>query len=205
MTPAVQTAIRLGLTELLRQRERIEAEIAEVRAALGETAPEPEPAPTRTLPPLTPHGDSPPPAEELIRYLGASLGRVAFSGAHPRPEWTDAQGVTRRLYVGGDAQNAHTGLGVGIPQALGLRRGFWLTADEVDRMAQHKRDRAGRRSPAPKPPPGPADDWRKGRHMVRDAAMVRKAEDMGIGRVFGGVAWLTPMEDAQIRANLRAV
>lgn len=222
MTPAVRLALHLGLTEFLRQREELDTKIADVRAALGETEPAVEPSPVRVLPALSsaPPGvtttvlsstalcrfvncDAPPPAEELRRYIG--MGRAAFSAAHPRPEWTDAEGVTRRLYVGGDAQNAHMHLHIGIPQALGLRRGFWLTAAEADRMAQHKRDRAGTRKAANTPSPAPAEeDWRKGRHLVRDAAMVRKAQDLGVGRLVGDVVWLTPLEDGQVRAHLRA-
>lgn len=205
MTPAVRLALHLGLTDLLRQREELDTQINDVRAALGETEPAAEPAPVRVLPALTtPHtGDGRPSAEDLMRYIG--MGRAAFSAARPRPEWTDAEGVTRRLYVGGDAQNAHMHLHIGIPQALGLRRGFWLTAAEADRMAQHKRDRAGTRKAANTPPPPPAEeDWRKGRHLVRDAAMVRKAKDLGLGRLVGDVVWLTPLEDGQVRAHLRA-
>lgn len=212
LPPAVRLALHLGLTDLLRQREELDTQIKDVRAALGETEPAAEPAPVRVLPALTtpPASDGAPydptkPATVAAYLMAMGPGRLTFSATRPRPEWTDAQGTTRRLYLGGDALNAHKAEGLGIPFGHGLWRGFWLTAAEADRMAQHKRDRAGTRKAANTPPPAPAEeDWRKGRHLVRDAAMVRKAQDLGVGRLVGDVVWLTPLEDGQVRAHLRA-
>lgn len=212
LPPAVRLALHLGLTDLLRQREELDAQIADVRAALGETEPAAEPAPVRVLPALTtpPASDGAPydptkPATVAAYLMAMGPGRLTFSATRPRPEWTDTEGVTRRLYLGGDAHNAHKAEGLGIPFGHGLWRGYWLTAAEADRMGAIKRDRAGIRKAANTPPSAPAEeDWRKGRHLVRDAAMVRKAQDLGLGRLVGDVVWLTPLEDGQVRAHLRA-
>lgn len=184
----------------------------EVKRALAHRyTPDPEPAPVRMLPALaTPPAsdgaayDPAKPATVAAYLMAMGPGRLSFSATRPRPEWTDAEGVTRRLYLGGDAHNAHKAEGLGIPFGHGLWRGYWLTTAEADRMGAIKRDRAGTRKPAPPPPPVVEDDWRKGRHLVRDAAMVRMAKDLGVGHVIGDVVYLTPLEDGQVRAHLRA-
>jgi hypothetical protein len=204
-------------TDLYREREALEARLSRVvekLALLDDFVGEPaaEGMPLRTLPPLAvpPAKDGAPYDPERPETVAAYLmamgpGRLTFSASRPRPVWTDAEGVTRHLYLGGDAHNAHKALGIGVGFGVGGLRGYWLTAAEADRMSQLKRERAGKRGGKVKvDEPPAAEDWRKGRHLVRDAAMVDKARDMGIGCNLGDVVWLTPMEDAQVRAHLRA-
>jgi hypothetical protein len=218
MTEIQRAALMELRTDLYREREALEARLSRVveKLALLDDfvgGPGAEATPLRTLPALTvpPAKDGAPYDPERPETVAAYLmamgpGRLTFSASRPRPAWTDAEGVTRHLYLGGDAHNAHKAEGLGVPFGHGIWRGYWLTANEADRMGAIKRERAGTRKPSPPPPPVPAveDDWRKGRHLVRDAAMVDKARDMGIGCNLGDVVWLTPMEDAQVRAHLRA-
>ena len=215
MTEIQRAALMELRTDLYREREALEARLSRVvekLALLDDFVHEPGDGatPLRTLPPLTvpaakdgaPYDPEKP--ETVAAYLMAmGPGRFSFSVARPRPVWTDAEGVTRHLYLGGDAHNAAKALGIGVGFGVGGLRGYWLTAAEADRMSQLKRERAGKRG-GKAPVPVVEEDWRKGRHLVRDAVMVRMAKDLGVGHVIGDVVYLTPLEDASVRAHLRA-
>lgn len=218
MTEIQRAALMELRTDLYREREALEARLSRVvekLALLDDFVGEPGAVatPLRTLPPLTvaaakdgaPYDPEKP--ETVAAYLMAmGPGRLTFSASRPRPVWTDAEGVTRHLYLGGDAHNAAKALGIGVGFGVGGLRGYWLTAAEADRMSQLKRERAGKRGGKVKADEPPAvEDWRSARHLHRAPEVVSAAAQLGIGfsSSTGGV-WLLPEERSRIDGNLRA-